>query len=252
MTSFSKSLAALLAASGLLWADLAHAAPPKSSSNSADVKKAGENLQADMKQLGEAQRMLVAAQANLKAANLNLTSAKEKAEAAQERSVGLDKLLLEQKAAKKDLKDGSLPVLAEIEKTPQYEEAKRKAEAAKGKKGAEAAQDAMAVTHLERDAIEHDPRTKPLKEKVAAADKAVLDARAKIKAGVHEDNGVKTAELEIEKYKGELRQAQQYVGQLMQKAGYDQAVLNREQQEAQMMQMMSRMKSRGRSSRGRR
>ncbi len=261
MKPVTLALAALLAAGVNSVVDEVHAAPPKSSKSSAnteDIKKAGEILQADLKQLGDAQRTLMQAQASLKAANQSLVAAKEKAEAAQERSVGLDKLLLEQKAAKKDLKDGSEPVLAELHKTPQYEEAKRKADAAKnkvaGKSGGTTAADAMAVGLLERETIENDPRTKPLKEKAAASDKAVLEARAKVKASIAEDNGVKTAEIEIEKYKGELRQAQQHVAQLMQKAGYDQAVLNREQQEAQLMQLMSRSKGGkgGKGSKGRR
>jgi|GEM_PF-3401247 len=250
------TLAAVLGVAGLSGADFVQAAPPKGATNSEDLKKAGEALQEDYKQFVEAQKMLAQAQASVKAANQNLAAAKEKAEAAQERTFGLDKLLLEQKAAKKDLKDGSEPVLEELRKTPQWAEAKKRADGAKNKVagktgGTTAAQDSMAVTLLERDTIENDARTKPLKQKVQEADKAVLEARAKIKAAIPSDNDVKTAELEVEKYKGELRQAQQYVGQILQKAGYDQAVLNREQQEAHLMQLMSRMKSGGKGGKGR-
>ncbi len=270
MKSFPFALAVLIGAASASLPDSVHAAPPKSSASTQkaqeDVKKANEAVQQDMKQLAEGQKLLQQAQNNIKAANKNLAAAKEKAEANQERTLGFDKLLADQKTARKELKDASEPVLDALHKTEAYAEAKRKAEAAKARMATKSsdsssdekktvdtatAQETMAVTHLERETIETDPKTKPLKEKLVAADKAVLEARGKIKANIPNDNDVRTAESELEKYRGELRQAQNYVGQLLQKAGYDQAVANKESQEAHLMQLMQRSRSRGRSSRRR-
>lgn len=270
MKPFPFAFAVVLGVAGVCLHDSSFAAPPKGNASTQkgqeDVKKANEIVQQDMKQLAEGQKLLQQAQNNIKAANKNLAAAKEKAEANQERTLGFDKLLADQKAARKELKDASEPVLEALHKTEAYAEAKRKADAAKTRMTSRssdsssdekkhvdmtAAQDSMAVTHLERETIETDPKTKPLKERLVAADKAVLEARGKIKANIANDNEVKTAEIELEKYRGELRQAQNYVGQLLQKAGYDQAVANKEMQEAHLMQLMQRSRSRGRSSKRR-
>ena len=231
-----------------LTASVAQAAPPAKNGGSEDLKKAQEILQEDFKQLSEAHKTLMQAQGNLKTANQNLAVAKEKAEAAQEREVGLESLMAEQKAARREFKDASDPVLAELRKSDTWAAAKKRVDGAKNRPGAKAsdiAQDAMAVTLLERETIENDAKLKPLRDKSHAADKAVTEARAKIRAAIPEANEVKTAELEVEKYKGELKKSQMFVGQLLQKAGYDQAVANREAQEAQLMQLMQRSRQGG-------
>ncbi len=232
------------------------AAPPKSNGAAQkaqeEVKAAATVLQADLKQLTEAQRAQAQAQAAVKAAIKGEADTKLKAQATHEQAVGLGQILAEQKAAKKAYKEASDPVLEALRKSDAYSHAKKKAESAKFrlptlKAGSSAAADAAfesnAVTHLEFETIEKNAQLKPLKDRATQADKAATAARAKIHSLTASDDGVKTAQVELEKSRTDLKQANQHVGQMLQKAGYDQAVVNKEQQEAQMLQLMDRMKS---------
>ena len=252
----TKSSTLLIAALVAVLTGNVTAAPPKANGTTQkaqeEVKAAATVLQADLKQLTEAQRAQAQAQAAVKAAVKGEADAKLKAQATHERSVGLEKLLAEQKAAKKDFKESSEPVLEVLRKSDAYSQAKKKAEAAKSRlptlkasssAAADAAFESNAVAHLESETIEKDAQLKPLKDRVTLADKAATEARAKIHKLTASDGGVQTAQVELEKSKADLKQANQHVGQMLQKAGYDQALVNKEQQEAQMLQLMDRMKS---------
>lgn len=233
------------------------------------AKQATELLQADVQQLNVAEQQMAAAMANVKKAVKSAEEAEKKAQAQHERSMGLDKLLADQRAAHKDLKDASEPLLKEFHKSEDYATATAKAETAKQRLAQlksntslsaadktrverEAAEDSLGVSLAEKNFLEEHPKLKDLRSSSAKIDKEMSALRAKIHAAVDSDNSVKTAEVELDKARAEFKQAQQTVGQLRQKAGFDRAVAVKEQQEALMAQMLERMQSqRGRGGRGR-
>ncbi len=233
------------------------------------AKQATELLQADVQQLNVAEQQMAAAMANVKKSVKSAEEAEKKAQAQHERSMGLDKLLADQRAAHKDLKDASEPLLNEFHKSEDYAKAKAKAETAKQRLAQlksntslsaadktraerEAAEESLGVSLAEKNFLEEHPKLKDLRSNSAKIDKEMSALRAKIHAAVDSDNSVKTAEVELDKARAEFKQAQQTVGQLRQKAGFDRTVAVKEQQEALMAQMLERMQSqRGRGGRGR-
>ena len=232
------------------------------------AKQALEILQEDAKQLAQAEQQMAAAMSTVKKAVKSVDESEKKAQAQLERSMGLDKLLAEQRAAKREVKDASDPLLEEFHKSDTYAHAKAKADAAKqrlsqlksnsnlsadekSRAERDAADESMSVSRAEQEFLENHPKVKDLKANATKIDKEMAALRAKIHHAVDNDNGVQTAEVELEKARAEFKQASKAVALLRQKAGFDRAVAVKEQQEAQMSQLLDRMKSQKGGGKGR-
>lgn len=224
------------------------------------AKQAITVLQEDLKQLAQSERELASSMANVKKLMKSVSDAEKKAQSTLERSMGLDQLLATQRSVRSELKVASGPVVEELHKSEEFIKAKTRADVAKQRltqiktntnlaadekrrMEQEAAEAGLVLTRMEQEAVEQSPKTKELKAKSAKVDKEIAALRAKIKDAVESDNGVATAEVELEKAQAEFKQQQRQVAALRQKAGYDQQVAAKEQQEAQLAQMLERMKS---------
>lgn len=210
-----------------------------------DLQRAKQDLEKEEKDLREAQRHLADAQAKVKAAGRAEQDARESAEAKHGRAHGLDKALADQEEARKAYDALATPLLATIKESPVYKTAKARAEAAheelkkiranselsydeKRRLEASASQRALATTDIERDALNADPKIKPVKEKLDFTLHKVADIRGKIKSLVDQDSAVKSAHANTEKARTEVESAQARVNQESQKVAAARGKLSRE------------------------
>lgn len=237
-------------------------APKKGKTNSAQEKKddakvkqqteeaqrVQKQLQDEMKNLNDAERKLAQAQAKLKSEGNEERSTRERVEQTQGRSLGIDKSLEQQSAAKKAYEEASEPILKTLKESAAYKSAKVRSEKGheelkkirsmeglsfddRKRMEAAATANALAMANVEKEALQADPKVMSLKEKYDDAAERVAQLRGRIKQMVDSDSAVKTAHQSTNKARESVEAEERHVAQLRQKVAATRAKLARETQD---------------------
>lgn len=222
-----------------------------------DVQEAQKKLQEDQKELAAAGKELDKLQDRVKKVTKELQDVRKEVEAKLESSMGLQKLLDEQAGAQKRFDEVARPLLDELKKSPAYETASKTAESAKSRlkslredktlpekdrlqKVTQANLEALAVSKLERETLDADPKAKEMKGELSAVQQRVSGLRDRIRTSVESDSEFKTAKKAFDKAKDDIEKAETRLTKLREEVSQSQRKLAQEQAQLQKAQLQDK------------
>jgi len=216
--------------------------------NASRLKQYAQQAQKTRERIAEEQQQLVQAQAALTSAKLQLTSAGEQkheaaraAKAAAEEELGLKKAIKEQSAAKRDYDAAAAPVLEQLKKSVEHQQAVEKArttrerirqpgdgldESEVRRNREEAAAAEMAVSELEQRTLAKDSSVAPLKHRYEQTREHVAEIHAEVHRRLKRDSTIESAESDIVAARGKVKMAEAQMEALAAKVETSEALLS--------------------------
>lgn len=188
-----------------------------------EAKKAREILQDDMKNLSQAEHRMAEASKRVKKAVQGVETAEKDARTRLERTLGIDKVSSELDEVHRTIKESSPSIIEKLHLSDGYKNARTRLDAAKQQlaqlksAGAdhektkplekEIAENGMALTQLEREAVNSDPSLKDVNARHIKLEAELTALRRKLHDVIDDEQDVKAAHSELDNARDEFRDA---------------------------------------------